>query len=174
MLLVLLLQPVGYAVGETPSEYQIKAGFLYNFAKFTDWGTSVGGLRDSNFFLCIIGKDPFGPALGAIEGKVVYGQRLKVKVSVPLDELRGCHMLYVSDSEERHLPSILKALKNLPVLTVSDIEGFVDAGGMVGLVLADNRILFDINLSAVNAANLKISSQLLRLARSVSGGKDRS
>lgn len=158
---------------EKPTEYQIKAAFLYNFAKFTEWGGANPVSRERGFVMCVAGKDPFGPALAAIEGKLVHGQRLRVRLGVPLEEARGCNMLFVSEFEERRAPAFLKAVQEHPVLTVSDIEGFTDAGGMIGLVLADSRIQFDVNLAPANRANLKISSQLLGLARSVSGAKGR-
>ncbi len=173
--LVLLLAPTepARAQPDNPGEYQIKAAFLYNFAKFTEWGTSSKLTREGTFLLCITGRDPFGPALTAIEGKLIAGQRLQVKLNVAMEDVGACQMLFVSDSEERRVAAILKAARQYPILTVSDIEGFADTGGMVGLMLADNRIQFDINMAAANAANLKISSQLLRLARTVIGAKGR-
>jgi hypothetical protein len=173
--LLLTLTTVVRAQPDRPSEYQIKAAFLFNFAKFTDWGganaTPVATSQEGGFVLCIAGKDPFGSSLAAIEGKLVQGQRLRIKLGVPPEAANGCHMLFVSESEERRAPAYIKAVQQHPVLTVSDIEGFTDAGGMIGLVVADSRIQFDINLAAANRANLKVSSQLLSLARSVSGGK---
>jgi hypothetical protein len=180
LLVLTLVAPVfARAQPANPSEYQVKAAFLYNFAKFTDWSGAapppapMPTSRDDGFVLCIAGKDPFGSALAAIEGKLVGGQPLRVRRSVPPDGLRGCHLLFIDEVEERRMPAYLKAAHQFPLLTVSDIEGFTDAGGMIGLVTADYRIQFDINLAPVASANLKISSQLLMLARSVTGGKGR-
>ncbi|MBL0122376.1 MAG: YfiR family protein [Betaproteobacteria bacterium] len=176
LLLALALTTVVRAQPDKPTEYQIKAAFLYNFAKFTDWGSSnpaIAASQEGGFVLCVAGKDPFGSALAAIEGKLVQGQRLRIRLGVSPETISGCHMLFVSESEERRAPVFLKAVQQHPVLTVSDIEGFTDAGGMIGLVVADSRIQFDINLAPANRVNLKVSSQLLSLARSVSGGKGR-
>lgn len=173
-LLALALPAIAYAQSPDPSEHEIKAAFLYNFARFTEWADESKNPRASDFVLCIVGKDFFGPALAAIEGKLVHGQPLRVRRGVALESLRDCHMLFVSDSEERRLPAVLKAAQAHPVLTVSDIEGFAEAGGMIGLVLVDKRFRFDVNLAPAHRARLKISSQLLRLARSVSGIQDRS
>ncbi len=160
-----------HAQAQAPTEYEIKAGFVYNFAKFTEWPDGGRGSRDGWLVLCIMGADPFGTAFRDLEGKLIHGRTLRVKRDATLEALRDCHVLFVADSEERRVLAVLKAVEKHPVLTVSDIDGFPDAGGMIGLVAAGNRIQFDVNLTAANNANLRISSQLLRLARLVTGRK---
>lgn len=171
-LLLLLASPVA-ARAQTPSlpENQIKAAFLYNFAKFTEWPGEAKEGFEGGFVLCITGNDPFGVAFEAIEGKPMRGQPFRVRRRVMLEELKGCHMLFVPESEERRMAAILKAASVHPVLTVGDVEGFALAGGMIELALTGSRMQFDINLAPANRANLKISPQLLKLARSVSGRK---
>lgn len=153
----------------TPTEYQVKAAFLYNFAKFTEWPDDGRVAREGGYTLCIVGRDPFGAALDEIAGRQVHGLPLRVRRAVSLDTVRDCQILFVSESEERRLPELLRAIEARPVLTVSDIDGFADAGGMIGLALADRRLQFDVNLGAATRSNLRISSQLLKLARSVRG-----
>lgn len=170
--MVLALPGVAHAQPAAPSEYELKAAFLYNFAKFIDWSGDTRAVTESNFVLCTIGNDPFGQTLSAIEGKLVRGQPLRLRRGIALEGLKGCNMLFVPESEQKRLPAILKAIQSYPVATVSDIDGFAEAGGMIELVLADNRMQFDINLASANRVNLRINPQLLKLARSVSGRKD--
>ena len=171
VLLALLLPAAAHAQMSGLSEYQVKAAFLYNFAKFTEWSAGVGMPGEHSFTLCIAGKDPFGTDLAAIEGRPVHGLELRVQRNVVPDNVRGCQMLFVAESEEQHMAAILKAVQDQPVLTVGDSEGFSDAGGMITLVTVNGRVQFDVNQAAVMRANLRLNSQLLKLARSVNGAK---
>jgi hypothetical protein len=171
LVFALMLPAVARPQMDGLSEYQIKAVFLFNFAKFTEWSSGPPTSRDAGFVLCVAGKDPFGPALASIEGKAVHGRELRVRRGVSSEDLRGCQVLFVAESEERRVAAIVKAAQNERVLTVSDIDGFADAGGVIALVTVDNRIQFDVNLAAAGRADLRFSSQLLKLARSVSGAK---
>ena len=89
-----------------------------------------------------------------------------------VDEITDCHILFVSRQEQRHVDAILDSLKGRSVLTVSDAEGFAARGGMIRFVTDHNRIRLRINLEAARAANLKLSSKLLRPAQIVPAGKD--
>lgn len=153
------------------AEYQVKAAFLFNFARYTDWPSPAASGHDAPFSVCIIGRDPFGDELAVLEGKIVHDRPLRVRRGVALDQLQGCQLLWVSESEERRLAAILRAAAPYPVMTVSDIEGFVEAGGMIGLMVIDERVRFDVNLASVRQANLHVSSQVLKLARNVTGVK---
>lgn len=148
------------------TEYQVKAAFIFNFAKFTDWPDAS---RDASLTVCIAGRDPFGNALSSFDGRNVGGREFRIRRIGTSEDLRGCHIVYITQSEERRLSNYLHAALNHPILTVSDIEGFVDSGGMIGLVVADERVQFDVNLTPTHAASLKLSSQVLRLARNVNG-----
>ena len=153
----------------TASEYAVKAAYLYNFAKFVEWPTQAFPSTTSPLVLCIVGKDPFGETLDTIAGKSVREWTLVVQHFAKVEESTGCHILFISASESSHLKTVLNQLKNAPILTVSDIDGFVEAGGMIGLVDVDQHIRFNINLLAVQRADLKISSQLLKLGKVVIG-----
>lgn len=148
-------------------EYAVKAAYLYNFAKFVEWPADVFASKNSPITLCIVGSHPFGQALDTIIDKTIRDRRLKVR---NLSHNRAvahhnCHILYINDSEKEHVEELLAATAYSPVLTISDIRGFADAGGMIGLVKIGQRIRFEINVLAVRQANLDISSQLLKLAR---------
>ena len=150
---------------ESVSEYAVKAAYLYNFAKFVEWPLQAFKTATSPLILCIVGKDPFGDALDAVANKTVRERTLVVQRLPRVEESTGCHILFLSNSESNHLAQVLRRLENAPVLTVSDIQGFAEAGGMIGLVNVEQHIRFEINISSTKRANLKISSQLLKLAK---------
>ena len=148
------------------SEYQVKAAFLYNFLKFVDWPADGAG-PPATICLGILGRDPFGDALEAVKGNSAKGRKVVVLHFRSLEEVRGCDLLFVCASEKRHLPEILKLARNGHTLTVGDQEGFCQAGGMINLVTLEKRIGFEVNVAAANRAKLRLSSQLLKLARNL-------
>lgn len=168
--LALALFPAWAAAQSGPAEHQVKAAFLYNFAKYVEWPAEALP-AGSPVTLCLFGRDPFGAALAQLEGRQVQGRPFRVRRGVTEDDAAGCHLAFIADSEERRLPALLKALTGMPVLTISDIEGFVDAGGQIGVGVAEGRLQFDANLTALQRANLRASSQALKLARNVHGLK---
>lgn len=151
------------------TEYQVKAAYLYNFAKFVEWPPEA--LPEGQpFVIGILGQDPFGSILDeAVAGKTVRDRRIVVKRYAKVDEAAEANILFISDSEGENVFRILKRLGQAPILTVSDLGRFADEGGMVQLVMDQNRVRFAINVAAVERAGLKPSSQLLKLARIVSG-----
>jgi hypothetical protein len=156
-----------HATAQSSSEPAVKAGFVYNFAKFTEWPAGVlGGTQIS---LCLIGGDPLGAVQTLLDGKPLQGRSVVVRHNVRAEEARGCGIVFITDVDERRQSDALRALRGLPVLTIGDGDGFVDAGGMIGLVTADDRIQFEVNLDPSQRAGLKINSQLLKLARAVKG-----
>ena len=161
MLLAALLLAIAPARAQV-SDTQVKAAFLLNFAKYAEWPAASFTAPDAPLKLCIVGRDPFGETLRAT---AVGAHPMSIERGVADDALKTCHIAYIAESEDRRLPRILALLRQQPVLTVSDIDGFAAAGGMIGLVLADDRVRFDINLAAANASKLRLSSQLLKLAR---------
>jgi hypothetical protein len=150
-------------------EYQVKAAFLYNFAKFVEW--PAGSFVDDNspIILCIIGHDPFGELLNALRDKVIDGRRFLIKRISSVEALEECHILFISSSERRNLSQILQIVKNKSVLTVGDTNGFAQSGVVINIIPAERRLGFEINVEAAQRAQLKISSQLLKLARIVKG-----
>jgi hypothetical protein len=171
ILLALGSQPgrPGPAAAQPPPsrEYQIKAAFLYNFAKFVDWPPEAFRDDGSPFVIGILGVDPFGEALDSLKDKPVRNRRLVIRRLARVEEAEGCHILYVSSSARQYLRPVFDALRSSPVLTVSELDGFAQQGGLIGFVTVENKVQFDINHSAADRHRLKISSQLLKLARTV-------
>jgi len=160
--------PLAQAQAEEPTEHQIKAAFLYNFAKFVEWPPEAFAGAHAPIVLGIVGEDPFGSALdGMVAGKAVNGRALVVKRLTLGPELRFCHILFISSSEKKHLGRILELLKGSSVLTVGEMSRFVQSGGAVNFVLDENRVRFEVNVDAATRARLKVSAKLLALARSV-------
>ena len=149
-------------------EYLVKAAFLYNFARFVDWPADSFKDPQSPFEICILGKDPFGKALDSIKNKAVKGRAMRIRMCRTMGEVGGCHLLFISASEKRNLNPILNALKNSNTLTVSEMEMFAQSGGMINFIMVGNKVHFEINPEAAEAHQLKISSQILKLARIVS------
>lgn len=162
------------ALAETQlSEHQVKAAFVLNFARYVEWPEKAFASREAVLVICLIGQDSIGAALTALESRQVQGRTLKVRHGVAAEDARGCHVAVISDSEQRRLVPTLRSLAGQPVLTVSDIEGFIDAGGTIGIVPGDGRLEFEINRAALEQAQLKAGSQLLKLARNVADLKGR-
>lgn len=160
--------PAGQPVFAQPTEYQLKAVFLLNFARYVEW--PADRLPDGEpIELCVLGRDPFGPALDAIDGKQAQNREVRVRLLAIAEQAESCHVLFLSGSEERRLTSVLRAVENLPILTVSDVEGFVGAGGAIGFATVDDRIRFDINALALQRSRLKPSAQLMKIARAIVG-----
>jgi hypothetical protein len=151
-----------------PSEYQVKATYLYNFGRFVKWPGTVPAGKGDSFSVCLIGQDPFGSILDstlageALDGKPVVLRR----ISKPQDA-GECRILFISSTEEKHLSEILTALDQSGVLTVSDMPGFTRRGGMIQFVLEGDRVRFEINLASAESARLVLSSELLKVAASV-------
>ncbi len=146
-------------------EYRVKAAFLYNFAKFVKWPPETFENTDAPLVLCVLGDDPFGSALDMLQGKSVRGRRLAIYRTHAIDGPPSCQLLYVAGSERARLQSILDQVRGRPVLTVSDLPDFTLHGGIIGFFTVQSRIRFAINPGAAVANGLKISSQLLKLAR---------
>jgi hypothetical protein len=165
--------PPGNAPAQSSPEYQLKAVFLFNFAQFVEWPASAFPEPDTPLGICILGEDPFGAYLDeTVRGETVANHPLAIRRYRTVDEIRGCHILFVSRQEQGHLSEILDSLKGHSVLTVSDAERFASRGGMIRFVTDHNRIRLRINLEAARAANLRLSSKLLRPAQIVPAGKD--
>ncbi|MCP5221788.1 MAG: YfiR family protein [Zoogloeaceae bacterium] len=167
-LLLLVLLAASPLRAAPPTEYQLKAVFLLNFARYATWPDEA--LADSDSIdICVLGRDPFGEHLSGLEARQAQGRAVKVHYpAAPLDA-KDCEVVFVAASEQRRLNAILRELEVWPVLTVSDIDGFVEAGGNIGLVTVDDRIRFDINRSTVATQHLRLSAQLLKLARRLIG-----
>jgi hypothetical protein len=150
--------------GQNPGEYAVKAAFLLNFTRFTDWPPSAFESEAAPLVLCIVGADPFGPTLERVEGKSAKGHSIRVERNSSPEMLRRCHVAFISDSERSRVDQLLKTTQKITVLTVSDIDRFARRGGVIGLVLEGGMVRFEVNVKAAERAQLKLSSNLLRLA----------
>jgi hypothetical protein len=150
---------------QVSKEYQVKAVFLFRFTQFVKWPLQAFPTAQSPIVLGVLGENPFGDALElAVRGETVNGRSLNVKEFKDVKETGDCQVLFISRSETAHLPGIFDALKGRSVLTVGDDDSFSDRGGMIQFVTEGNRVRFKINRKAAEAAQLKLSSKLLRLA----------
>lgn len=166
----LALSAGGSAQG--PSEHQVKAAFLFNFARFVDWPANAFADPGAPYQLCVLGQDPFGPDLEATIGKkTVNGRGFRIVRATDVRDLAGpCHIVFVAESEADRPKETLKRLSAEGVLTVSEIEGFAELGGVINFIVVDDKVRLEINLDAAERARLQVSSQLLKLARVVHGG----
>ena len=158
-LLLLLSQPS--ALAKQASEYELKAAFLLHFMDFTQWP------HDNNRVVCVYGNSPFKKYLQTLNRVKPQHQQVQIKYTSDLNESNGCNILFITRSKKYQLEKILSTLKNRPLLTVSDIEGFAANKGMVEFTTKSDKIRLVINLSAVRKPGIKLSSNLIELARLV-------
>ena len=166
--------PPLYAQGlDEAKALKVKAAYLYNFAKFVHWPGDTLNSDSEGFVICVLGADPFGTILDkTVRGKTIAGHAVHVRrwnweKNGVHDALAGCHVLFISESEQHRLKEVLAAIQGHPVLVVADMCDFARNGGMIGLVLEKGRIVFEINTETLERAKLKVSSKLLKLARIV-------
>jgi hypothetical protein len=153
-----------------PSEYEVKAAYLYNFGRFVEWPPDVPLGTADTFTICVMGRDPFGSALDTtISGEKIGGKTVVARRISGSGEATDCRILFVSASEDKQVKEILSTLGKQRVLTVSDLPQFIQQGGMVQFVLVNERVRFEINLAATHEAGLNLSSQLLKVAVEVRG-----
>lgn len=168
---VLAWAVTGPAVAQPTREYDLKAAFLYNFAAFIDWPRQAFPDPEAPFVIGVLGTDPFGVVLDEmVRGELAKDRPLLVRRLTRVSEAPNCHILFISRSEAARVPEILRHCQERAVLTVSDIPGFVHAGGMIGFTMDGNRVLLHVNPHAAASAQLVISSKLLRVAYNVTGG----
>jgi hypothetical protein len=148
-----------------PSEYQVKAVFLFNFAQFVDWPPDAVADSQAPLVIGVLGGDPFGDLLDAtVRGEHLGARSFVVRRYQHVEDIKTCDILFIDRSAGDRPEGVLAGLRNRPILTVSDAEGFAEHGGMIGFVTDRNRIRLKINLGVAQAAHLTISSKLLRVA----------
>jgi len=163
--------PSTLAENLTSPEYKIKAAFLYNFAKLTDWPASTFPTVQSPLVIGVLGRDPFGALLDeTIKDHKIDGRSLAVRRFNSLKDVKDCHILFICESEQENFTEILTTLRDKPILTVSDHGRFTGHGGMIQLLNKQEGIRFAINTTAASRARLKLSSKLLKLASNLQAG----
>jgi hypothetical protein len=168
---VLLLLMFAYsmpsaAYGVQAEESRLKAVFVLNFAKLTEWPADMK-VDGGTFTISILGVAPSATFVNALNGQTIHGANVKVKFIDNARQAKKSQLLYVSKSELPRLTETLKEASQYHVLTVSDIPGFCEAGGMIGMVPVDKRLGFDVNVAALRKVGLSVSSQLLKLSRTI-------
>ncbi|RLJ68137.1 YfiR family protein [Sulfurisoma sediminicola] len=166
VLLALLSAPAAFA---QYAEAEVKAAFIFNVAKFAEWPAELlpagAPLR-----LCVLGtpggSGTLGTALLELEGKTLQGRKLEVRSGTTLPLLRPCHLLVLMPDAPEPRRALAEAQG---ALTFGDSDGFIDAGGIIGIAVAERRVRFDVNLEAARRGGIRLSAQLLRLARQVKG-----
>ena len=147
-------------------EVDVKAAFLYNFTKFVAW--PIPNPSTEPFRLCVVGDDALRRSLeGTIAGESVDGRPLQSLSPRTAEEARGCHLLFVGQSQGERESRLLDAVRDAPVLTVSDTADFARHGGGIEFVRENNRLRFDVNVPGAERAGIKVSSRLLKVARRV-------
>jgi hypothetical protein len=155
-----------HAQKSNPTEYEVKAAYLYDFGKFVAWPAKVAAADD--FPICVLGEDPFGATFdAAIAGEVINGKKVVVNRIAKPQGAVSCRIVFISASEESQLKEILATLDKTSVLTVSDISQFTRRGGMIQFVIDANRVRFEVNVTNAERAGLILSSQLLKVAINV-------
>jgi hypothetical protein len=151
------------------SEAQIKAAYLYNFAKFVEWPAEVLP-PGADILLCVVGNSVLDGELQALDGRKAGERTLRfVQHNYTDPDLNNCHLLFLGSSEKAHVVVTLKALRDAPVLTLSDIDDFAEKGGGISLLFRDNKVVFEVNLEPIRNARLHLPGQLLNIAAIVYG-----
>jgi hypothetical protein len=163
-----LIGSVFAAAQSQPDERQIKAAFIFHFAQMVEWPRPALLADNRPLIFCFVGENSYvGDLESIVQGKQIGLHPIRIQRMKDKDDLRACHVLVLDGTDAGRAGAIVAGLKNAPVLTVADCENFVQYGGMIGLCLDENKIRFEINLKAAQLANIKISSRLLLLAKTV-------
>jgi hypothetical protein len=156
-----------------PKEYQIKAVFLFNFAQFVKWPPAAFARANQPFCIGVLGDDPFDSFLEeTVKGEKVNGHPLAVRRYGRVEDVKDCQILFISRSESQRIEKIIAGLKGKNILTVGDVEGFIQKGGAIRFFTEKRKIRFKINPEVTKRVNLSISSKMLRLAEIAEPGKD--
>jgi len=151
--------------------YVIKASFIHNFTKFIQWPWESNSFNNLNEFnLCVMGENPFGTILDHLaETNRIKGRSISIKTDIFLHETKSCHILFISQSKRSKVERIVNHLKDFPVLTIGDTEGYAGRGVGINLIIVGNKIQFRINREVIEQSGLEVSSELLELATNVNG-----
>lgn len=164
----LLAVPGLCAQNSKPTDFQVKAAYLYNFGRFVEWPTQIAAMSGDAFTVCVLGQDPFGSTLDAtLAGERIGGKRVVARRISGPQEAGNCQILFLKLTEDDRVIKIIESVNKKGVLTVSDMPQFVERGGMIQFVLEGNRVRFEVNLTATQHAGLTLSSELLKVAIAV-------
>jgi len=157
----------GLVCSEVSREYELKAAYLLNFARFIYWPQNTFD-DDSGFFhICVYGNNPFGENLDRLSDKKVNNRYVKFVYVANFKYVKNCRIAYIGKSKKNQYLSVINIYANKAVLTVSDIKGFSESGGMIGFVRVENKMKFEINVNKSAASGIKYRSQLLEVAETL-------
>jgi hypothetical protein len=160
-----LLAAGAAAAAQSPPIAAVKAAFLLNFVNFATW-PSESLPPGQPLSLCIVGDDAVADALThSVQGRTINGHALHVAAARVGATLRGCHLVYASDLDDKGTAALMEALKGAPVFTVSDKDRFAESGGIAQLFIEHERMRFAINMTAADRGPIRLSSKLLSLAK---------
>lgn len=155
-------------------EYQVKAAFVYNFAKFVEWPPEEFKTPKDPILVCVLGHNPFGTSLeDVIRGKTIEGRGFAFRQVANVEQADACQILFVSSEDGKRFRALARSLKTAGILTVGEMQGFAADGGIINFKLDGDRVRFEINVDAAEHAQLHISSKLLNLAQIVKTEKSR-
>ena len=161
--MLLMVQP---ACAE-PNEYQVKAAMIYNMIRFIDWPEVALQSTDRQLMICVAGTGQLASAVDILQGKEVKGKTITINQVSPANDASGCHVLVLSDLNQYATNSLVKRTRSNGVLTIADSFDFANSGGVIGFVLQEGKVRFEINQTSALRHRIRISSQLLKLARIV-------
>ncbi len=165
--LFVMAQPTLRTYAKESLEYRVKAAFLYNFTKFVKWPENAFANAASPIKICILGDSPFGSSLEAIENKTAGGRKFVIFETKSVDDIDDCHVLFISNGSEKEFFNSIERILEKNILTVADKQGLAQKGSVINFTVVNNKVQFEINTKSAERANLKISSQLLKIARIV-------
>jgi hypothetical protein len=161
----LAVAPCAAAEPQPVPEYRVKLVFLYNFARFATWPKTAFESPKAPLDIGVLDMTPFSDVLDVIEGKRAGGRPIRVRLCRTVEEMKRCHVLFMNPGDDLYIKSILAALRDEPVLTVSENAAFTRWGGMIQFFTSERRIQFAVNRKAAKRAGIRLSSQLLQVAR---------
>lgn len=160
-----------YAQSLYGPEYQVKAGFIYNFAKFIEW---PGGTFDNGadvLVLCIVPNNPESDVFFSLNNKTVGGRKILVRKCKNVKEIKDCQILFFDSTDREFIREGLLSAKGQGILTVGQVKGFMQEGGIINFFTEKGRLRFEVNLDAAQRFGLRLGSQILMSAEVISKGQ---
>jgi hypothetical protein len=165
-LLLVINRPAVSGSEPVAEEYHVKGAFLLNFAKFVAWPANAFKGPDDPIVICVLGQNPFGPALERAAQDAIAGKRsIQVRSIQTFQQLGSCQIVFASSAEKKRIRGIFDALQGGAVLSVGESEGFLSTGGMIAFKVEGEKVRIEINQQAAERAGLRISAKLLSLAQ---------
>lgn len=171
---MVLSMPSIVAAEEAPSmEYKVKAAFLFNFLKFVEWPPKPAAQTDTPITIAVLGEDKFGNAFDEITSRKIKDRSIVIKRFTDFGnedvktQLQQCQLVFVSANQQKYTKDIIALFQKKPVLIVGETPGFLEAGGMVNFIMQEGKVCFELNQDTAKVAELKMASQLMRLAKRV-------